>query len=242
MTRMPSALQPCIEFIRVTTRGPRLLTRHAVKLATSEFYRALQKWGRDKGDETLRLDYKLSRTSVVFDLGGYLGDWAQAIEDKFGCRAYVFEPVVRFADKIRERFAGNDHIHIHAYGLGDKDEHLDITVANESSSVFTQGEARETIQIKDICEEMRALGIDRVDLMKINIEGSEYPLLDRLVQNGEIRKIEELQIQFHLFVPNARRRYREIAQKLTVTHELTWRYPFVWENWRRRRIAGEGTR
>ena len=36
-------------------------------------------WVRDRGDQTLRLDYDLAAASIVFDLGGYEGQWASDI-------------------------------------------------------------------------------------------------------------------------------------------------------------------
>jgi hypothetical protein len=44
-------------------------------------------------------------------------------------------------------------------------------------------------------------------------------------------------VQFHDFVPNAEPRMRQIQQALAETHELTYAYPFVWENWRRKAMA-----
>ena len=44
-----------------------------------EFQEIATKWVEDKGDETLRLDYSLTEDSIVFDLGGYRGDFAEAI-------------------------------------------------------------------------------------------------------------------------------------------------------------------
>ena len=39
--------------------------------------------------------------------------------------------------------------------------------------------------------------------MKINIEGGEYELLERLIAADLIRKIDDIQVQFHNFVPDA---------------------------------------
>ncbi len=39
------------------------------------------KWRKANGDGTLRLNYPLTPDSVVFDLGGYVGDWAQQIHN-----------------------------------------------------------------------------------------------------------------------------------------------------------------
>ena len=42
----------------------------------------IRPWVAAKGDQSLRLDYDLGRDSVVFDLGGYEGNWANDIFGK----------------------------------------------------------------------------------------------------------------------------------------------------------------
>ena len=73
---------------------------------------------------------------------------------------------------------------------------------------------------------------DHIDLMKVNIEGGEYDLLEHLVETAVISKIANLQVQFHDFVPNAEARMAAIQACLRQTHVLTYQFPFIWENWR----------
>ncbi|MBA7576805.1 hypothetical protein ES708_18647 [subsurface metagenome] len=47
-------------------------------------------WFEIKGDETLRLDYNLDKNSIVFDIGGYKGQWSSEIFSKLLlCDAYL---------------------------------------------------------------------------------------------------------------------------------------------------------
>src|SRR5438477_4586077 len=43
-------------------------------------------WREINGDRTLRLSYDLSENDVVFDVGGYEGQWASDIYAMYGCR------------------------------------------------------------------------------------------------------------------------------------------------------------
>ena len=70
--------------------------------------------------------------------------------------------------------------------------------------------------------------------MKINIEGGEYDLLEHFLESGFIKNINNIQIQFHDFIPNAEERMKKIQYELEKTHSLTYQYPFVWENWQRK--------
>ena len=47
---------------------------------------------KDKGDTTLRLDYPLTKESYIFVVGGYVGDYANDISNKYGCSVFVTEP------------------------------------------------------------------------------------------------------------------------------------------------------
>ena len=77
------------------------------------------------------------------------------------------------------------------------------------------------------------LDIKNIDLIKINIEGGEYPLLKHIADKNELAIIDEYQIQFHNFVEGAGSKRNNLIDKLSKTHKRTWCYKFVWENWKR---------
>jgi hypothetical protein len=71
-----------------------------------------------------------------------------------------------------------------------------------------------------------------VDLMKINIEGGEYELLEHLIARGLTKRIRNIQVQFHEDVmAGAAGRMERIQSRLAETHHLTYQERFVWENW-----------
>jgi len=193
----------------------------------------VQPWHAANGDATLRVDYDLSPTSVVFDIGGFEGDWAVQIAGRYGATVHVFEPVKEFADALRNRFAHNPKVHVHTFGLSGSNRSERIAVSAESSSVFKSNGNNQTIRLVDIVEFLQEHRISQIDLMKINIEGGEYELLQRLLDYDFVRHIRDIQIQFHDFVEDAERRMKTIQRSLSTTHRLTYQFPFVWENWRR---------
>lgn len=94
-----------------------------------------------------------------------------------------------------------------------------------------QYDALETVQIKKFSTELDDLNIQSIDLLKINVEGSEFSILPHLVESGCIKKVKNIQVQFHHFVPDAHRRRRKIQKMISMSHDLEWCYPFVWESW-----------
>ena len=192
-------------------------------------------WFKVKGDETLRLDYDLNEDSIVFDVGGYHGDWADAIFQKYGCEIHVFEPIKKYADAIGDRFAGNKKIHVYQIGLAGTTEKMHAAVLEDATSIFKEDdENTEEIELVEALEFIKQYNINKIALLKINIEGGEYALLQNLIDGGFVDNIENIQVQFHDFVENASEKVRSMRKELSETHYLTYQFDFVWENWKKK--------
>ena len=203
--------------------------------ASLEFSR----WFKDKGDETLRLNYPLTPASVVFDLGGYHGDFAAVINKRYGSSVFVFEPVLEFYKLCVARFDGNKKIICLNYGLSSADGWLNIGLAENASSLVSphaHGEIQQ-VQIRSVVDCIRELNIDQIDLMKINIEGGEFDVVPAIIESGDIKKVLNLQVQFHDFVDNAVQQRAEIRIQLSKTHVEMWNYDFVWESWKLKAVT-----
>lgn len=199
----------------------------------AEWLALLAKWRRLDPEKQYRTNYpELNAHSVVFDLGGYQGQWASDIYGRYRCPIYVFEPHPDYVKKIVTRFQHNDDIKVFAFGLGNREQSLLLSTDDDSSSVFKSGDNGVPIVLKTASTFFEHHQIDRIDLMKINIEGGEYELLDHLIETGDVKKIRNLQIQFHHFVPDAASLMDKLQERLAETHAPTYLYRFFWENWR----------
>ena len=89
------------------------------KIYRSPQQRMVDQWSEDRGDETLRLNYDLDENSIVFDLGGYEGQWASDIFSRYCSTIHIFEPVADFAKRTERRFRGNKKIFVHDFGLAE---------------------------------------------------------------------------------------------------------------------------
>lgn len=196
------------------------------------------KWYKDEGDSSLRVQYALNENSVVLDVGGYEGDWAAEISARYACSIFIFEPVSIYISRLKNRFAANRKIHVLPYGLAATDQKVRFHIMDQSSGAFKEKEKYsiktegvEEVSLKGYENACRESGINNVDLIKINIEGGEYELLEHIIKSGLIAQITDLQIQFHDFVENADQRMNSIKKELEKTHRLTYEYVYVWENW-----------
>lgn len=191
-------------------------------------------WFADNGDKTLRLNYRLNDMSIVFDLGGYEGQWASDIYAKYRSKIYVFEPMPEYASNIEKRFLHNPDIRVFRFGLAEKDKKVELSVDADASSSLKNSEKTVQVELRSADSFIAQQRIKTIHLMKINIEGGEYDLLDSLISSGNVNKVKNIQVQFHDFFPEAEQRMLNIQKKLRRTHRLTYQYPFVWENWERK--------
>tara|TARA_B100000900_G_scaffold400709_1_gene404625 strand:- start:221 stop:880 length:660 start_codon:yes stop_codon:yes gene_type:complete len=196
-------------------------------------YKRCKPWFDVKGDETLRLNYPLNKESIVFDLGGYKGEFASSIYNLYKSHIYIFEPVPSFFQIINNTFINNDKVFTYNYGLSAKDCTVEISSTDDGSSVYINSSNSQKIKLKSIVGFIKKNKIKKIDLIKINIEGGEYEVLEALLENNMISIFKNIQVQFHDFIiQNAEERMINIQRKLELTHELTYQYVFVWENWK----------
>src|SRR5574343_1554814 len=149
-----------------------------------------KRWFRDRGDSTLRLNYDLTPDSVIVDLGGYVGDFAQEIHRRYGSTVHLFEPVPAFHARCVKRFSGNPKVRSHCFGLGSTSGSFPISDDADASSFVASSRGGQVIaEMRAAVPALAELGIDRIDLLKINIEGGEYDVLPALISAGWLPRI-----------------------------------------------------
>lgn len=188
--------------------------------------------------EHIRYEYDdLDTDSIVIDIGAFEGEFTEKILDKYDCFAIAIEPT----DAIEKLYNKSYHLVVGGKLLMVKeaawlhDGEIEMGGENFWVGMYAQ-DHRQKFPCFDIAEYM-ADNMDgiphRIDLVKINIEGGEYQVLRHLINNQVQFHIKNFQIQFHLVEgQDSEKEYREIADMLSGTHELQWRYPFVWESWK----------
>ncbi len=185
--------------------------------------------------------FALDADSVVIDVGGFVGEWCIPMVQRYGCRIEVYEPAASALQTLRKRTADFPSVHIHDVGLGRADFEARLAEKGPGSTIYESDEVDaeiETVRIRDVVAEFDELGFGNIDLMKINIEGGEYDLLDRLLASDHGARVDQFLIQFHEWLPRAYYRRWRIRRKLRETHELVWDYPWVFEFWVRRDAIG----
>jgi FkbM family methyltransferase len=188
----------------------------------------LYRWEKDHADH-LRYEFDLNEHSFVIDAGGYDGQWAKAIFDKYKCLIHVYEPVPEFYHKIQILFYEEYKVNIYCMGLSDS-ERLEKIYLNDNASSIHKSNSLEPMTI--IMEDVGLYDGAIIDLLKINTEGSEYELLDRIIKKGFQGNFKNILVQFHTFVDGYEEKRKAIHEELSKTHRLEWCYEYVWELWR----------
>jgi FkbM family methyltransferase len=228
-------MKPLITILEKSEGALRKLKKGLQKRSDRQFT-TLERWYGDDPHGLRRSTFPhLTKASVVFDLGGYEGQWTSDVYARYGCEVCVFEPVAEYAGLIRDRFLANSKIHVLDYGLAPADGEVAITI-NEFASSFVNkdkgGGRKQTIRLRSFSSFVAERGISKIDLVKINIEGAEYELLEDMIAKKLVPLVDTFLIQFHDFVPDAEARVARIEEALSKTHRNAFNYPFVWTCWK----------
>lgn len=180
--------------------------------------------------------HEIGENDVVFDVGGGKGRLTGYIMNHCSPkRIHVFEPVDDLYSELDRKFGGEEKVFLHGYGLGDGEGEKEIEVNDIYSSIHRDTTLNsQKIEVKDAGEIVKKLDEEEIKLIDINVEGSEYEILESLIESGAVKSIENIQVQFHKLVENAEKKRREIHERLEETHELDYEYFFVFENWKRK--------
>lgn len=185
------------------------------------------------GNRLLVPEHQLS-DCVYLDFGGFKGDWIRdCLESGVSGSFLVFEPIHEYAQHISQKFSHIPDVQVFEFALGPEEGEALISLEGPSSSLFFQERASNSLNLTKIAikpfSSLESLILHRnIKWVKMNIEGSEYELLEFLVKTDLIKRIETLVIQFHRiegFDLNSSR------QLLGLSHNPSWSYDYVWERW-----------
>lgn len=133
-------------------------------------------------DPSFRLAFSLIRQGdVVFDVGANLGLWAIPASRRAGPHARVeaFEPVPENHARLVRNLAlnGVDSVRCHCLAVADVSGERAFRAAPHNSAhgslVARQENPGETVPVTSIDEHCDRHGIDRIDWLKVDVEGAE---------------------------------------------------------------------
>lgn len=147
----------------------------------------------------------LTKDSLVIDLGANVGQFSLAIA-KIGATTYALEALPSTFDKIP------DHPNIKKYNLAisHQDGPIRLFVSDNSETTSVHRPLAEIFGLRgeETCPGitfehfLRAEGIKWIDLLKVDIEGSEEALFET-TSDETLRNISQITIEFHDSIPGS---------------------------------------
>ena len=184
-------------------------------------------------DEKKLFDIELKPNSIIFDVGGYEGNFTERLLEKNPKSFfYIFEPIYQFYKNIKKKFENGNNIYVFPVGLSDEDKNIPLEVnfdRTTHSGEFNLDGQFELSNLKSISNFIIEKKIEHIDLLKLNVEGAEYEILNNLIKKNLIGKVNTLLIQFHLNESVDYKRYKTLKKKILKTHKSEFNSIFVWE-------------
>lgn len=178
--------------------------------------------------ESQRYDYPLTKDSVVVDAGGYKGEFAIGIASRYGCKVISYEPL--FIKEFRANTEKYPTITLRPHALGAFARGAKIAPLDNGSTLLKEHEDSVDISVVGLDD---AFAHGDIDLLKLNVEGMEYEILDEMIGTGLIRNVRFLQVQFHGGV--SEQRLKMLIESIQKTHDLEWGdAPYLWLSFRYR--------
>ena len=148
--------------------------------------------------------FDLDENSIVLDFGANIGDVSEYVYNKYHSNIYAYEPNIACFNYMKERFAKKKKVRLHNYAVSDfsgydflyfhnnSKGNNDIryvqgaTLRKEKDNIDVNKKIKVSIiNIKEIIDYFNV-----IDLIKIDIEGSEYKILPELINNrNKIKKV-----------------------------------------------------
>jgi FkbM family methyltransferase len=140
----------------------------------------------------------------------------------FNCQVYAFDPspITKEWYATNKELQDNKNYHMFDYGGGGADEEItlreynwgQVSIYSYPSSVVrkpkncTNGscgyrrfpyQTIHKLPVRSVDSVMKELGHDRVDVLKVDVEGSEYRMLEGLIENGACKHVNQISLEWH---------------------------------------------
>lgn len=168
------------------------------------------------------VDWPLTSESVVVEVGGYKGRWALQIAERYGPRLWVFEPQGWAYNVCRDVLS--ERATVLGYGLGATDGFAHMSAYETDGCTFVNGDGP-MAEMREIKSVFKRLGLSRIDLMLMNIEGYEYTLIPHMLAQNILPA--RLMVQMHSFAGDS----EGLRDLLASRYRLLWDYGDVLSAW-----------
>lgn len=132
----------------------------------------------------------LNKKSICYCVGcGEDISFDTGLIDNFSCNVYAFDPTPTAINYVKNITSKNSNYHFYEFGLWDKEDTLKFFVPKNSKHVshsllnLQKTKQHIFIKVKRLSSIMRDLGHTKIDILKIDIEGAEYKVIESIIKD-----------------------------------------------------------
>ena len=181
---------------------------------------------------------KLGPSDVAMDLGANVGEFTKKMTET-GAQTYAFEPDPHAANLLRDKLSNVNNVTIFETAVGAREETATLYRRNrfdaeperatKSSSLFSDKSNMDAasgfeVQVMDFCKFATDLDHD-IAIIKMDIEGAEVELMERLLDDPIANRIGEI------FVATHERKLPELAARTAALKARTVGQDRPFVNW-----------
>lgn len=162
---------------------------------------------------------------VVYSFGvGQDASFDLAVIERFGATVHAFDPTPRSLAWVEQQ-SWPSRFHFHPLGVAGADGTLTLHAPPDPTHVSFSPVARKgsgeavEVPVRTVRSLMAELGHDRVDLLKADVEGAEYEVIDDLLAHGPV--VGQLLLEFHHHLPTIP--LSRTKQAIAALHEAGYR-------------------
>ncbi len=165
-----------------------------------------ERFGSDYGGWNV-ITNNINSSSIIYSFGvGEDASFDIALIKRFGLLIYAFDPTPKSVNYVREQ-SFSDNFMMHQYGLADFDglavfcppdnpSHASYTLLDRSSTKDNSI----SMPVKKLSTIMNELRHNKIDLLKMDIEGAEYNVIKDLKNTSILPN--QILVEFHHRFPN----------------------------------------
>lgn len=162
---------------------------------------------------------QLGPRSVLYSFGiGEDISFDEEVIRQFGCTVYGFDPTPKSIDWVKSREVPPG-FHFIPVGISSRSGKVDFYLPKNpsfvSGSAYIHNDVEEKIEVpmQTLPEIMAQLGHTEIDVLKMDIEGAEYEVIDHILSSGI--PVGQLLIEFHSrFFPDGETKTKNVVRQI----------------------------
>lgn len=164
----------------------------------------------------------LNENSIIYSIGiGEDISFDLAIIEKHCCNVYGFDPTPKSINWVKKQQDLSSKFNFFAYGIADRTGTVDFYLPKNSEHVSgsfvkqnnVNDKEKVSVEMKSWNDITKALSHHQIDVLKMDIEGAEYDVLDSILESSV--PINQILIEFHeRFFDDGKNRSIDAIKKL----------------------------